>query len=375
MKNDRIRVGLIGANPDRGWAMGVHIPALQALPHFEMTAVGTTRQETAEAAANKWGVRGAYTDPRQLAADPDVDLVVVSVKTPGHHALVRTALEAGKHVLCEWPLAATMDEVRDLVGLARAQPGVRTFIGLQARGAPVLAYAKDLVAQGYVGRVLSSTMLSASGWGAFTDQSRIYGADKKNGATVLSVDGGHTLDALCFVLGEFREVTDLVATQRTTITVIETGATLPKTSPDQVLIAGSLESGAVVSAHIQSGVLHAQGVRFTIHGTEGDLVISASGPHIIEMADLRLQGAQGKSAGPLAPGKPLEDLQVPASYRLVPPQVPTGFVFNVAQLYALVAADIRDGTSHAPDFELALKRHTLLDAVQRASDTGKRQTL
>ena len=67
MKNDRIRVGLIGANPDRGWAMGVHIPALQALPHFEMTAVGTTRQETAEAAANKWGVRGAYTDPRQLA--------------------------------------------------------------------------------------------------------------------------------------------------------------------------------------------------------------------------------------------------------------------------------------------------------------------
>ena len=377
MKHDRIRVGLIGANPDRGWAMGVHIPALQALPHFEMTAVGTTRQETAEAAAKKWGVRGAYTDPRQLAADPDVDLVVVSVKTPGHHALVRTALEAGKHVLCEWPLAATMDEVRDLVGLARAQTGVRTFIGLQARGAPVLAYAKELVAQGYVGRVLSSTMLSprTGGWGAFTDRSGIYGADKKNGATVLSIDGGHTLDALCFVLGECREVTDLVATQRTTITVIETGETLPKTSPDQVLIAGSLESGAVVSAHIQSGVLHAQGVRLTIHGIEGDLVISASGPHIIEMEDLRLQGAQGKSAGPLAPGKPLEDLQVPASYRLVPPQVPTGFVFNVAQLYALVAVDIRDGTSHAPDFELALKRHTLLDAIQRTSDTGQRQTL
>ena len=376
MKNDRIRVGLIGANPDRGWAMGVHVPALQALPHFAMTAVGTTRQETAEAAAHKWGVRGAYIDPRKLAADPDVDLVVVSVKTPGHHALVRTALEAGKHVLCEWPLAATMDEVRDLVGLARAKPGVRTFIGLQARGAPVLAYAKDLVAQGYVGRVLASTMVSASGHGGeFTDRSGIYLADKKNGATVLSIDGGHTLDALCFVLGEFREVTGLVATQRTTITMIETGATLPKTSPDQVLIAGSLESGAVVSAHIQSGVLHAQGVRFTIHGTEGDLVISASGLYPIEMADLRLQGAQGKSAGPLAPGKPLEDLPVPASYRLVPPQVPTGFVFNVAQLYALVAADIRDGTSRAPDFELALKRHTLLDTIQRASDTGQRQTL
>ena len=66
---------------------------------------------------------------------------------------------------------------------------------------------------------------------------------------------------------------------------------------------------------------------------------------------------------------------MPASYRPVPPQVPTGFVFNVAQLYALVAADIRDGTSRAPDFELALKRHTLLDTLQRASDTGQLQTL
>ena len=65
---------------------------------------------------------------------------------------------------------------------------------------------------------------------------------------------------------------------------------------------------------------------------------------------------------------------MPASYRLVPPQVPAGFVFNVAQLYALVA-DIRDGTSHAPDFALALKRHTLLDTIQRASDTGQLQTL
>jgi predicted dehydrogenase len=62
---------------------------------------------------------------------------------------------------------------------------------------------------------------------------------------------------------------------------------------------------------------------------------------------------------------------VPAFY----PWVPSGFPFNVAQLYSLAASDIRDGTSRAPDFALALRRHELLDAIQRASDTGQRQVL
>ncbi len=323
MRNDKIRVGLIGANPNRGWAMGVHVPALKALPQFEISAVGTTRQETADAAAKKWGARGAYTDPHKLAADPEVDLVVVTVKTPGHHRLVRAALEAGKHVFCEWPLAANLDEARDLAELARQKKDVRTIIGLQSHAAPVLAYVKDLVAQGYVGRVLSGTMVSSTGgWGAVTDAANSYLADKKNGATVLSIPGGHTLDALCFCLGEFREVTGLVTTQRPTIKVIETGEVIPKTSPDHVAVAGTLESGAVVSAHIQSGVANAPGVRLEIRGTEGDLVLSSSGPDLIEMAELRLQGAQGKNDALLGAGKALEDLPVPASYRWVPPEVP-----------------------------------------------------
>ena len=97
-----------------------------------------------------------------------------------------------------------MTEVRELAELARQKRGVKTVIGVQARGAPVLAYAKELVAQGYVGRVLSATMVfAAGGVGELIYQANAYLADKKNGATTLTVAGGHTLDALCSFSASF----------------------------------------------------------------------------------------------------------------------------------------------------------------------------
>jgi predicted dehydrogenase len=72
-------------------------------------------------------------------------------------------------------------------------------------------------------------------------------------------------------------------------------------------------------------------------------------------------------------GKPLADLSIPEGYRWVPPAVPAGLPFNVAQLYKRMAEGIRERKSASPDFEAAVKRHQLLDAIQKASDTGVRQ--
>jgi predicted dehydrogenase len=74
-------------------------------------------------------------------------------------------------------------------------------------------------------------------------------------------------------------------------------------------------------------------------------------------------------------GKPLADLSIPESYRWVPPAVPTGLPFNVAQLFMRMAEGIREGKSISPDFDAAVKHHQLLDAIQKASDTGIRQIL
>lgn len=372
MQNETIRVGVIGASPTRGWARETHLPAIRALPQFSLAAVSTTRMESAQAAAREWNAASAYADAWALAADADVDLVVVSVKCPDHHAPVRAALEAGKAVLCEWPLAANMEQVRDLASLAAAK-GLPTFMGLQARAAPAVAHARDLVAEGYVGRVLNVSVVSAaSGIADVTDDAHAYSADRTQGNSVLSIAGGHTLDALCHILGDFAEVSAVVRSQYATVRVVETGELLPKTSPDHVSVTGLLESGTVATAHIVGGVRRGPGVRIDIRGTEGDLRISSDGPHIIEMAHLRLEGARGGGGALLA----LEPITIPDSYRIVSPELEAqGTVFHVAQLYATIARDLREGTRRAPDFALALKRHELLDAIARAAETGQRQRL
>src|SRR6185503_18710574 len=93
-----IRVGMVGVTPDRGFSSIAHMPALQALPEFEVVAICTTRQESAEAAARHYGVPLAFSDPAQLAQHPDVDLVTVCVKVPDHLVPVMAAIDAGKHV-------------------------------------------------------------------------------------------------------------------------------------------------------------------------------------------------------------------------------------------------------------------------------------
>jgi predicted dehydrogenase len=141
-------------------------------------------------------------------------------------------------------------------------------------------------------------------------------------------------------------------------------------SPDQVLISGVLRSGAVASIHLKGGTTNGTGFLFEIHGTEGDLAIVSADPRqatYIQVSEFIVRGAQA--------GKPLADLSIPENYRWVPPAVPAGLPFNVAQLYVLMAEGIREGKSVSPDFDLAVKRHELLDAIQKASDTGSRQIL
>src|SRR3954464_15984720 len=100
----KIRVGIVGASASRGFASIAHIPALQALSEFEIAAVCTTRQETAEAAARHYGVPLAFSDPAQLAANADVDLVTVRVKVPEPSEPVMAATDAGMDRHCEWTL-------------------------------------------------------------------------------------------------------------------------------------------------------------------------------------------------------------------------------------------------------------------------------
>ena len=157
MAGEKIRVGIIGANANYGWSMRAHLPALLALPEYELTAVCTAHQETAEESAKRYGARLAFHNYQEMVGHPDIDLVSVSVRVPLHHDMVMAALEAGKHVYCEWPLGANLAEVEEMASLAQAK-GVRHMVGLQARSDPALLRLQELLAEKYVGEVLACNM-------------------------------------------------------------------------------------------------------------------------------------------------------------------------------------------------------------------------
>src|SRR2546423_2132453 len=155
----RIRVGIVGANPDRGWAAKAHIPALKALANdFEITALSTTRRESADAASKRFGVPNAFDNHQELVNSADVDVVAITVRVPYHLELATAALDAGKAVYCEWPLGNGLTEAETLAAVAKKK-GVLAVAGLQARSSPAVAYVRQLIEQGYVGDVLSTSLI------------------------------------------------------------------------------------------------------------------------------------------------------------------------------------------------------------------------
>src|SRR5207249_6718196 len=214
-------VGIIGVSPVRGWAATAHIPALRALPSYEIRALSAHNAESARAAGEAFGVSAVFSDHEQLVTQPDIDLVAVTVKVPHHRALVSAALAAGKAVYCEWPLGRDLEDTRAMAALA-AERGVRTVVGLQARQAPAIAFVRQLLSDGYVGEVLSTTMVGLSIPGDVVGQPNAYMLDKANGANLLTIPAGHSLDILNYVLGEYADLSAVSNLRRPLTTIEET---------------------------------------------------------------------------------------------------------------------------------------------------------
>ncbi|WP_438015379.1 Gfo/Idh/MocA family oxidoreductase [Sorangium sp. So ce315] len=352
----KLRVGVIGASPDRGWAAATHLPALATLDAYELTAVSTTRQASADESARRFGARHAFDRAEPLIEHPDVDLVVVSVRAPEHARHVRAAVAARKDVFCEWPLGVSLAEATELARAAEAA-GVRTVIGLQRRLAPSVRHLRELVAGGYLGKLRSATMHVALPMaGARRSRADAYAADVKSGANVLTIFAAHFLDTVLPAVGELESLSSVVARQLDETTLIETGEVLPVTAPDQTLISGTLANGAVLSAHFETGKRNGPIMSCTFTGTEGDLVLSH---------DLSLSGARGD-------GQPLEPIPTPEHLSWTPRAGLSDDAHQMAHVYVAFAKDIAEGTSVAPTFRDALKLHRLVDTIAEASASGRR---
>ena len=342
-------VAVVGASAQRqGWATATHLPAIDALPDYRLAAVGTSSPESARAAAEAFGVPG-HAMLGDLLAQPDVDLVTIAVKVTRSPDLVTQALESGKAVYHEWPLGRGTAEAESLARAAE-RAGVRTLVGLQGRYDPAVVRARELVAEGYVGTVLSTSMHAAGvSWGMTTTPSSAYLFDEASGASPLSVTAVHALDTIAAVLGEPSWLTADLSTHPQTVEITGAGS-VPTTVARHVAILGRIGAAPLV-LEVDGGPARGDGLTWSITGTDGELVISSPTPNgNIQSTALELRGGRRSDTG-------LSRLTVPSD------GLPAGPAGNVARLYAAFARDLRNSTSTVPDFAHAVTRHQLVDTL------------
>ena len=357
---DKIRLGIIGANIHRGWAVRSHLPAVVASPEFELTAVCTTRLESAAESRAAFGARLAFDDYRKMIEHPEIDAVAVSLRVPNHYEPTMAAINAGKHVYTEWPLGRTTAEAAEMADLAR-EKGVRNIVGLQARANPALLYLRDLVASGYVGEVMSCHVRRISSGSLERPSDRTWQRDRELGANTLTILFGHTIDALRMVVGDFSHVSAVVSAQANQWYETDTEQMVDVTSPDNILVSGRLNSGAVASTHVANNPWFNSGFLMEIYGRDGTLV--ATSDETPNHFGVRVQGAQGSDN--------LDDLPVPSQYTWVLEGMPGGAVYNVGQMYYEFGRAIREGDACQPDFDEAVRLHRFIDKIQQASDSGR----
>src|SRR5215207_11450983 len=316
---NKIRLGFVGANVHSTWASQSHFPALMASPDVEISAVCTTRPESAEEAREAFGAKLAFSDFREMVGSPEIDAVAVVVRVPGHYQPTQAAIEAGKHVYTEWPLGRTTAEAEELAALAKSR-GVQTAVGLQSRVNPALMYLKELIESGYVGTVLSCHVTCIRDGSLARPSGRTWQRDFSQGANTLTIANGHVIDALRFVAGNFARVSSMLTTQSPQWYETDTKQMVDVTSPDNVLVSGKLVSGAVASVHVAAAPWAGSGFRMEIYGTEGTLI--ATGDVSSQRGQtLRLQAAKGSHE--------LTELEFPEKFAFVPADFPRGDPYNV----------------------------------------------
>lgn len=359
MNLDKISIGVIGASAHYGWAKRAHMPALAALPEYELTAICTTSEESAQQSKEFYGAQKAYSDYSAIIADPDIDVIDVCVRAPSHYAIALEALQSGKHVLCEWPLGSSSVQAVELGEIANRQNS-QTGVILQSRYAPGFMHVRELLSDGFVGDIVSANMtMFLQGQMRNRTEASAWSAEKSNGAHVLNIHTGHALDVFLWCIGsEFHEVQSLVGVQVPASTLTDTQRVIEVTSPDNVLLQGRLQNNALASVHIASIPAHGSAFKMEIYGTEGTLVAQSS--QMVEMIDPIITGAR-------TDGSRLEVLSPPEHLRLAPAATPEGVAVNVAQMFRRFAECLKTGEDFSPNFQEAASRQILLDRIDKDS--------
>jgi predicted dehydrogenase len=275
-----LRAGVIGT----GWADRVLIPAFQA-GGIDVVAVASRAPDRARAVASRHGVEvatGAWQDLLHL----DLDLVAVASPPALHREQAVAVLEAGRHLLCEKPLALDAAEGEAMAAAARAAGGVRALVDHELRFSPARRKAKELIASGAIGRVLTVTARVANRQRVDPTRPWTWWSDAAQGGGILGALGSHVLDGVRWLLGSEIDLHGATLGRVYPTRVDDGGVERPVTSDDKgverAVTADDIASltfraGDVVGTVLLHGAALDDAIDlFTVRGTEGSLVIDRS---------------------------------------------------------------------------------------------------
>jgi predicted dehydrogenase len=369
--------GFMGAAHSQGWRVAPRFFDLSLEP--EMTVLVGRNAATAEASARKWGWLETSTDWREVIARDDVD--VVDIVTPGdtHAEIAIAALEAGKHVVCEKPLANTVAEAEQMAAAAAhaAERGIRSMVGFTYRRVPATTFARDLVAAGRIGEIRQVRAEYLQDWLMDADAPLTWRMQKERaGSGALGDIGAHAVDLTEYITGQrVTTVSGIIETIVGERPLLGEGSGLSGTATsergqvtvdDIALFTGRLESGALASfeaTRFRTGRKNA--LRIEISGSRGALAFDLERLNELEFYDATLpiteQGFQ-------------RILVTESDHPYLAPWWPTGHMLGYEhgfshQVFDFVTA-IADGTQPEPSFESGLHVQRVLEAVERSSGSG-----
>ncbi|KAI4720248.1 NAD(P)-binding protein [Aureobasidium sp. EXF-10727] len=371
-----IRVGLIGlstGSKSTSWASTAHLPYLlseQGKAHYEIKALCNSSVESAKKSIEHYKLPGdvkAYGSPEELANDKDIDLVVCVVGVEGHYKLLKPAVEAGKNCYTELPLASNMDQIRELVSLADKK-GIKTMFGSQGQAAPVVKVLQKVIADGKIGKVLSTQLSGCTNiaGGAKIPAGFKYIIERKAGGNHATIFFLHSFTCLLEVFGELESFDTIMGIERPKVDLIDLEnqgkvvGTITKDTPDNIAMQGRFKSGTLLNYDLRSAAPFPgePGLRWTINGEKGEiLVTNPSAMFDITHDGVKIQLHEtGKDNAETIniPSDNLSDLKHPSQ--------------NVGRLYEAYA---KGDTKSYCDWKLALRRHELIEEMFQRGDGSK----
>ncbi|CAG9941809.1 unnamed protein product [Clonostachys rosea f. rosea IK726] len=368
-----IRVGIIGLGPisSPGYKAGEwgiqHMNAILKSPHYELVAVSNSTIESAERSIKSHKLPStvkAYGSAKDIASDPNVDLVAIAVRISHHYELVKEVLQQKKKVLIEFPATPDVAQTEELAAIAKSH-GIETIIGAQGRADPAIRKLKELVDTKAIGDIVYSSfsgqlvMVVDDGWA----QSQAGFLDLNAGISRINIALGHPIDTFIHVLGGFK---DIQATFKTSVKATKlfddqgnvVDPAYKVTAPDMMLLQGVLDGGAVASFNLRTARSTADDVsfRWTITGTKGEVTFT-SGPGFFQMGFngpkilLKNWGSEAQEVG--------FDVKEAEYYGSISP-----LGLNTLRLYEAYARGETDGYSN---IEQTLRTEGVLDKIKKTA--------